>query len=194
MRTTHTHTHTKHAYILRYRHNEHTFLHTWRHKHTLRIIIISRSCCHDLFYQRQVKYDCGVNSGGEKRQLWLSHLPAAFILLFSWEDTILISTNRRESQHRLTRNELWAVNVTTIPIMMMIVIKMMIAADSKREKKETTKQLCSRSVVIGQCRPTGRTPWQRLTKTPNIVFIIIIIMVNVILTCLQRLSARYNHP
>lgn len=132
---THIHTHRKHPYILRYRHNEHTFLHTRRHKHTLRIII-SRSCCHDFFYKRQVKYDCGVNSGGKKRQLWLSHLPAAFILLFSWEDTILISTNRRESQHRLTRNELWAVNVTTIPIMMMIVIKMMIAADSKRERKK----------------------------------------------------------
>lgn len=107
-----------------------------------------------------------------------------------------IDKNRQESQHRLTRNELRAVNVTTKLIMMMIVIKMMITADrrKKKEKKKTTKQLCSCSVVSGQRWPISHTPRQRLTKTTNIVFIIIIIMVTVILTCLQRLSARYYHP
>lgn len=164
-----------------------TFLHTWIHRHTLRIII-SRSCCHWLILQ--VKYNCGVNSGEKKTTMTITLACSIHFIVFL-EDTILISTNRQESQHRLTWNELRAVNLTAKLIMMMIVIKMMIAADVK---KKTTKQLCSCSVFVGQCRPASRTPWQRLTKTTNIVFIIIIIMVIVILTCLQRLSARYYHP
>lgn len=181
------------------KHWTHIFTHLNKHKQTLRIII-SRSCCHWLILQETSEIQLWSEQWTKKTKQkdnydYHTCLQHSF-LLFSGRTPILIPTDRQESQHRLTWNELWAVNATTELIMMMIVIKMMITADGGRKKKEkkTTKQLCSRPVFIGQCWPISHAPWQRLTKTTNIVFIIIIIMVAAILTCLQRLSARYYHP
>lgn len=147
---THTHIHTKmhivtetqiHIHINQY---SDTFLHTWIHKHTLRIII-SLPCCHWLILQETNELQRWSEQWEKKTKTTDNYTTITlacsihFKKNFFSEDTILISTNWQESQHRLTWNELRAVNTTTKLIMMMIVIKMMA---TKRDNQTTLFLLC----------------------------------------------------
>lgn len=186
-------THIKHAYNYIYlnantqiRDTEHTFLHTWIHKHNAHHHL---TFLLPLTYFTRDKGNCGVGTvekNKNKGRLWLSHLPAAFVLLFfgrmpSWYR----QTNRKASTDL---NELRAVNMPTKWMMMMIVIKMMFTADRKTKDNQRTSVS---AVFIGRCWPTSHTPRQRLTKTTKHCFHH---GHHHLLTCLQRLSARYHHP